>query len=312
MVNRVMLLSLCVFCAGPIFGRTAVGQGSQPQLSRPPVIDMHNHASLLTPRARASMDSLNIRYLFVSSTSSEVQALATADTNRFLVAMVFPCDKGQGPIVGGSCFDFPTDFPDTLWLRAELKARRIRGFGEVEPAYLGLSPNDPRMEPYWRLAEEFDIPVGIHMGPGPAGVAYESAPVKIKSPLYRTAMTDPILLEDVLLRHKKLRLFMMHAGWPRIESTIVLLHAHPNVYVDVAALEVPTIVPRIVYYKYLNALVEAGFAKRIMFGSDFAPQQANGIDAILKAEFLNAEQKSDILCSNAMRFLRLRKEVCQP
>jgi predicted TIM-barrel fold metal-dependent hydrolase len=182
----------------------------------------------------------------------------------------------------------------------------------MSPQYFGMSPADSRLEPYWQLAEEFDIPVGLHMGPGPAGAAYESNPVPFKSPAFRMAFGDPMLLEEVLLRHKKLRLFVMHAGWPQVESMAALLYAHPNVYVDVAALSSERIVPRAGYYRHLRALVENGFVKRIMFGSDFPDQVGPGIEAILAAEFLTAEQKSDILCNNAARFLRLDMSVCQP
>jgi predicted TIM-barrel fold metal-dependent hydrolase len=174
-----------------------------------------------------------------------------------------------------------------------------------------MSPVDSRLEPYWQLAEEFDIPVGLHMGPGPAGAAYESSPVPFKSPEFRMAFGDPIVLEEVLLRHKRLRLFVMHAGWPRFESMAALLYAHPNVYVDIAALSAERIVPRAGYYRHLRALVESGFAKRIMFGSDFPDQIGPGIEAILAADFLTAEQKTDILCNNAARFLRLDASVCR-
>jgi predicted TIM-barrel fold metal-dependent hydrolase len=178
---------------------------------------------------------------------------------------------------------------------------------------MGIPPNDPRFEPYWELAEEFDIPVGIHMGPGPpGGAAYDSSPAVFKSPNFRMAAGDPLLLEEVLLRHKRLRLFVMHAGWPHLDSTLALLYGHPNVYVDIGVLQWPTLVPREGYYRYLRALVENGFAKRIMFGSDFADQVDSGIDAILAADFLSAEQKSDVLCNNAMRFLRLNEAVCTP
>jgi predicted TIM-barrel fold metal-dependent hydrolase len=210
----------------------------------------------------------------------------------------------------------PIDFPDIAWLRGELSAGRIRAFGELLPEYMGISPNDPRFEPYWELAEEFDIPVGIHMGPGPpGGAAYDSSPAPFKSPNFRIAAGDPLLLEDVLLRHKRIRLFVMHAGWPRLESMLALLYAHPNVYVETGVLQEPSIVPRAAYYGYLRALVENGFAKRIMFGSD-APSFPNllggGVDAILAADFLSAEQKSDILCNNAARFLRLNSATCDP
>ena len=98
-----------------------------------------------------------------------------------------PCPGGRGVIYGEprSCFDADTDFPDIEWLRGELKAGRIKAFGEVLPQYLGMAPGDSRMEPYWALAEEFDTPVGIHMGPGPPGAAYDSSPVPMKHPNFR-------------------------------------------------------------------------------------------------------------------------------
>ena len=150
------------------------------------------------------------------------------------------------------------------------------------------------------------------MGPGPPGAAYESNPVPFKSPAFRMAFGDPMLLEEMLLRHKRLRLFVMHAGWPQVESMAALLYAHPNVYVDIAALSSERIVPRAGYYRHLRSLVENGFAKRIMFGSDFPDQVGPGIESILAADFLTPEQKADILCHNAARFLRLDASVCRP
>src|SRR6266540_710202 len=104
----------------------------------------------------------------------------------------------------------------------------------------------------------------------------------------------------------------MHAGWPRLESMIALMYSHPNVSVDVAALQINVEI-RAAYMRFLRGLVEAGFGKRIMFGSDFpapgGPRAADypqeGINAILAADFLTTEQKADILCGNAARFLRL-------
>ena len=274
---------------------------------------MHVHSTNSSPRDLRRLDALNLRFLFVSSLEPDLHDWSeTVDKARYLPALVFPCDGGSAPITGRACFERPGDFPDPVWLRKELKSGKIRGFGELSPQYLGISPDDPKFEPYWRLAEEFDIPVGIHMGPGPPGAAYESSPTPFKSPAYRMAFGDPLLLEGVLLHHKHLRLFLMHAGWPRLEPMLALLYAHPNVYVDVAALSARFMVPRASYYLYLRGLVEGGFAKRIMFGSDFPNQVGPGIEAILSADFLSQEQKSDILCNNAARFLRLETSVCDP
>jgi len=291
-----------------LLGSTATGQAP----ARPPVVDVHVHSTNTSPQqALDRMKSLNIRFLVVSSLTSDLPQWANAlDVTQFLPGLVFPCADGRAPITGRPCFDSGTELPDVTWLTGELKAGRIKAFSELSPQYLGMSPADSRMEPYWQLAEQFDLPVGIHMGPGPPGIAYDASPVPFKSPAFRMAMSDPLLLEDVLLRHKRLRLFVMHAGWPQLERMIALMYAHPNVYVDVAALQSAAIMPRAAYYRHLRGLVDAGFGKRIMFGSDFPDQAGPGIDAVLGADFLSAEQKADILCKNAERFLRLDSSSC--
>jgi len=280
---------------------------------RPPVIDMHTHIG--AEKGVAIMDSLNVRYWWLARGSSDLRNWAKLETmaNRYLPSLGFPCPGGRDVIYGKvPCYETPTDFPDLTWLRGEVQSGRIQAFGEMLPQFLGLSPGDSRLEPYWALAEEFDIPAAIHMGPGPPGAAYESSPVPRKNPEFRMAYGDPMLLEEVLLRHKRLRLSIMHAGWPRLESTLALLYAHPNVYVETGGLQSDRIVPRAGYYRYLQSLIESGFGKRIMFGSDFPDQIEMGIDAILSAPFLTTEQKADILCNNAARFLRLDASICKP
>jgi predicted TIM-barrel fold metal-dependent hydrolase len=76
----------------------------------------------------------------------------------------------------------------------------------------------------------------------------------------------------------------MHPEWHRFGSMVALLYAHPSVYVDVAALQLHPLVPRHAYYRHLRGLVEAGFSKRIMFGSDFPDQLGEGMDAIIAAD----------------------------
>jgi hypothetical protein len=293
-----------------LLGSTPAGQAP----ARPPVIDVHVHSTNTSPQqALERMKSLNIRFFVVSSLTGDLPKWSAGlDAAQFLPGLVFPCAEGRAPITGRPCFDVGTEFPAVPWLTAELKAGRIKAFSELSPQYLGMSPADSRMEPYWELAERFDVPVGIHMGPGPPGIAYDASPVPFKSPGFRMAMGDPLLLEDVLLRHKRLRLFVMHAGWPQLERVVALMYAHPNVYVDVAALQSQALVPRTAYYRHLRGLVDAGFGRRIMFGSDFPDQVGPGIDAVLGADFLNAEQKADILCHNAVRFLRLKSSLCDP
>ena len=98
-----------------------------------------------------------------------------------------------------------------------------------------------------------------------------------------------------------------------LDEMISLLLLYPQVYVDVAGID--WMLPRKEFHRYLRTLVEAGFGKRIMSGSDTSmwPQtMAIGIQAIESVDFLTETQKRDILYNNAARFLRLRgKEQLQ-
>lgn len=275
---------------------------------RPPVIDVHSHPTLAQA---ARPDSLNVRYRLVTILPVELEKWQALDRTRLISGIGFPCDHGRAAMFGLPCLPNGADLPDTSWVRAQIKAGKVQAFAEIVSQYIGMSPADPRLDPYWSIAEELDIPVGIHMGFGPPNAAYESSPTPVKTPEYRAAYGNPMLLEDVLLRHRKLRLDVMHAGWPMLEPMIALLYAHPNVYVDVGGLQ-STLVPRASYYRHLRGLVEAGFGKRIMFGSDYpVGGVGKGIDAILAADFLTAEQKADILCGNAQRFFRLPESACR-
>jgi predicted TIM-barrel fold metal-dependent hydrolase len=176
-------------------------------------------------------------------------------------------------------------------------------FAEITPQYRGLPPDHPALEPFYAMAERLDIPVGIHMGYGAPGGPYWLYPK------YRASLGNPLLLEELLVRHPKLRVYVMHAGMPFTDEMIALLYSHPQVYVDISADNVG--VPRPEFYTHLKRLVEAGYGKRIMFGSDQMvwPQAIEvAIDSITAAPFLNEEQKRDILYNNAARFLRLSKE----
>ena len=173
-------------------------------------------------------------------------------------------------------------------------------FAEISAQYNGLSPADPSLGPYFALAEELDIPVGIHMGEGPPGAAYPW------SPNYRARLTSPFLLEELLIRHPRLRIYVMHYGSPLVDEMLAMLRSHPQLYVDVAGNNWS--LPRKEFHDHLRRLVEGGFGKRIMFGSDAMvwPQTiAVAIESIDSAAFLTEEQKRDIFYNNAARFLRL-------
>jgi predicted TIM-barrel fold metal-dependent hydrolase len=197
---------------------------------------------------------------------------------------------------------FLTDDPRTpAQLKEIFAAGHFAVFAEIGAQYRGMRLDDPKLEPYFALAEELDIPVGVHLGEGPPGGAHVGG-----DPEYRAALGNPLQLEPVLTRHPKLRLYVMHYGSPFVDEMIALLYSHPQVFVDIAQNDWGF--PRAHFYNQLRRLVDAGFAKRILWGSDqmIWPRAIEvAIDTLEQAPFLTAEQKRDIFFNNAARFLRL-------
>lgn len=191
--------------------------------------------------------------------------------------------------------------PDSL--RQLFEEGHVEVLAEVTNQYAGVAPDDDRMAPFWALAEELDIPVGIHIGPGPPGVIYLGASG------YRAHLHSALTLEPVLARHPNLRVYIMHAGFPMLDDLLAMLYAHPQVHVDVGIIIYGQ--PKAAFYRYLRGIVEAGFTNRVMFGSDqmvWPGVIERAINTINDAPFLNDQQKRDILYNNAARFLRLSKE----
>lgn len=191
--------------------------------------------------------------------------------------------------------------PSIASLRALHKAGKLTALSEIAAQYAGIAPDDPRLEPYYALAEELDIPVGLHLGPGPPGIIYWA------SPAMRAAQGDPMRLESVLTRHPRLRLYAMHAGWPLADAMIAVMYAHPQLYVDIGIIDYAY--PERGFYDYLKRLIDAGFEDRIMFGSDnmvWPDAIGAAIERIRRAPFLSERQRRLILHDNAARFLRIR------
>lgn len=289
---------------------------SQQSVKRHPIIDVHLHAlgvealrkfgpNPVTRAAPPSSPEENLRrtlaemqnynvVLGIVGGSNVCPDDCTAEVARFLAA-------APGRFRASAAFGRPVISADSL--RAQYLAGRLYAMGEVLAQYEGLSPSDSAFEPYWALAESLDIPVGIHTGMSFPGITQKGAPN------FRVAFGDPLLLEGMLNRHPRLRVYLMHAGHPFLAETIGILQVYPQVYVDIAVID--WILPREEFYAWMKALIRAGFADRIMFGSDqmvWPDAIGLAIDAIESADFLTEKQKRDIFYNNAARFLKLSPE----
>lgn len=185
-------------------------------------------------------------------------------------------------------------------MRDSLSSGYYKVMSECAPQYQGLSPSDPSLDAYFAIAEELDIPVGIHMGTGGNGSA------NIRGSKFRASMGNPFELEDLLHRHPKLRVWVQHAAYPMIDELIAVMGWNAYVFTDISGFIWSY--PQEEVHMVLKRLIQAGFGKRIMYGTDFMgyPKMIEAsIGLIQNASYLTEEQKRDILYNNAARFLRI-------
>ena len=231
----------------------------------------------------AAMRRLNITGV-LSGSPEEVAAWRTEAPDLFIA--------GRG-------FSLLGDDISAEQLENEFLGGGFEVLAEVTNQYRGVLADDERFDPYWRIAAERDIPVGIHLGVGPPGMPMLDDRFRIQTPLR---------MEPVLNRYQTLRVYLMHAGFPFTDDLKAMLYVYPQLYVDTGVLQVAA--PREEYHAFLEELVRAGFGDRIMFGSDqmnWPGLIEEGVNAINDAPFLTYEQKKDILHDNAARFLRLEE-----
>lgn len=250
-----------------------------------PVVSPMTDDEIMT-QTIAAAERRNI-YGVLSGTPARVEKWLQAAPRRFIPATDAQLERGNSLSVDE--------------LRALHAKGRLAVMAEIGLQYAGILPDDPRMEPYWALAEELDVPAGIHIGPGPPGAIYLGR----GRTNYRARLHSALTLEDVLVKHPKLRIYIMHAGYPMLDDLLAVLYAHPQVYVDTGVIVWGQ--PRPAFYRYLQGVFDAGFGNRVMFGSDqmvWPGVIERGIQIIESAPFLSEQQKRDVLYNNAARFLR--------
>ena len=283
-----------------------------------PIIDIHMHAfqwnkygdppppNLITgkrPTARsnneaieayiAEMDRYNIVLAVGSGQLEMVKEMKAHVLNRFIGGIEFP--KYTSPVNKRI-----EKWPSLNELRILYESGQLKIMGEITAQYAGVAPNDPKLEPYFALAEELDIPVCLHTGFGPPMSPY------MGDPNFRMRHGNPLLLEDVLVKHPRLRIYIAHGGYPNLSETIALMLMYRQVYMDISAIN--WLLTREEFHAYLQRLMQARLGKRIMFGTDqmiWPDAVGMSVDAIESATFLTEAQKRDIFFENAARFLRL-------
>jgi predicted TIM-barrel fold metal-dependent hydrolase len=297
-------------------GEKAVAAGTE----RPPIIDMHVHAvveggwikygvkdffgnpgaanaEICFKETYERFRKYNVVKAVVSGPLRQVQTWKSRDEDNRIVQGVLVIKPNDRISANDQKID-PVQFEKLV------KAGKIEVFGEVIPLLAGMTICDPEWQPYLKICEQYDIPLCLHTGGGPPDAQLTFAPKT------RYRLGDPYLIEDVLVRYPKLRVYMCHAGGEWHEHTLVMMQSYPQLYTDLGAYLWACPLIKRYAREFLANAKEAGFLDRVMFGSDqeIWPHAIEmSIDYLNSLDFLTEEDKRDILYNNAARFLRLKE-----
>jgi uncharacterized protein len=304
MMKGTILASVLLFALTPY----VLAQGAHE-----PIIDVHLHTHPANRFGTVGVPNPVTGEPSAATTDQALLDAALSQMRRYnIVAAVGFSDRQSverwrnaagGRIIGGMQIDQGIPGTPVAELRRDIVQGRVRLIGEIGAQWIGLAPNDPTLEPYLSLAEELDVPVGFHTGIGSVNAPFECCPK------FRIGLGNPALIEDVLIRHPKLRVYLMHAGRPFLEETIALMSVYPQVYADISVID--WIIPRDEFHAYVQALIRAGLGKQLMFGSDqmIWPETIGiAVEAVQSIPGITEPQKRDIFYNNAVRFFRLSEQ----
>ena len=246
--------------------------------------DSPNNADEFYKQIVELMDRHNIEYALISGSPETIKEWKAKD-KRF---------------IGGLQYT-KSEQIDTVQFKKLIEEGVMDAWAEMASAYRGETLADPKFEPFLRICERYDIPVGYHTGNTFPGTAYSTP--------FRVSKADPMLIEEVLAKYPNLRIYLMHAGGGSFsDKTIELMYQYPHVYVDIAVLLWIDHYAKYNVIKFLRHAKEARLLDRVMFGSDqmIWPEAITmSIDYLNSMDFLTEEEKHMIFYTNAKKFFGL-------
>src|SRR5687767_7141228 len=291
----------------------AVASAQGVQQYRGPIIDVHLHAhtreSLAQPvpnpatgeMSPKTADEHMTRSLDIMKERNVVLGIVSGSS----VAAVEPWDAAAPDrIMKGISVGDPSTFMKPEDLDRLFREKRLDAFGEVAAQYAGYSPSDPAFDAYWAVAAKHGVPVGIHTGGAPPATPYTCCPK------FRLKLGDPLLLEDMLVKYRTLKVYVMHAGGFFPQNALMLMTMYPHVYVDISTLSWTPIAGDLLE-PFLTEVKRRRMLDRVMFGSDqmrWPEAIALAIDRVNGLDFLTVEEKQDVFYDNAATFLGLTAE----
>jgi hypothetical protein len=259
---------------------------------RQKVFDVHIHGSKDLSTQLRVLKEAGVYKAAISSSWDLQNSYRDKSKINLLFGLMLPCPNGKVPYSLQPCYGDGQDLPSPGWVETQIKEKKINFFGEILSQYYGISSSDTSLSPYYALAEKYGLPVGIHTG---------GAGPNHGSPNFRMELGNPLLMDQLLSRFPKLKVWIMHSGDQYFNEAVSVMQKSKQVYADISVISNPDIVSFERFSIIVKTFIDAGLEDRLMFGTD------NGniekiIASVKRLPFLSKKQLDKIFYQNAETF----------
>ncbi|MGQ0735405.1 MAG: amidohydrolase family protein [Acidobacteriota bacterium] len=179
-------------------------------------------------------------------------------------------------------------------LRGFLTRGEIRGL-KLYPGYEPFYPADPKLEPAYRLAEEFDVPVMIHSG-------------DTYAPTGKVKYSHPLHVDDVAVDFPKVKFVICHIGNPWLRDCMEVIYKNANVWADISGLVLGNFSDRFENYmrRQLQEMLIWGVnPRKVLFGTDWPISTMESYLEFMDELKLPPEDRRRILSENTAELFKI-------
>jgi predicted TIM-barrel fold metal-dependent hydrolase len=257
------------------------------------IIDVHSHTFLIGETGgyfEKHPGDVKSAYLKDRNEAGVFTSIAhTSNINQGYIDMkndrVFHCAGVRPPI-------------DKAGLENGLKSGKFKCI-KIYLGYVPLYATDPVYDPVYRLAEKYEIPVVYHTG-------------DVFDPDARVKFADPLLIDDVAVKHRKINFVIAHCGNPWIDTAAELAYKNENVYLDGSAFLIGDL-DKMTDEKIQEAMVKplkwifnyVENPHKLMFGTDWPLTKTSSYIKPFKAA-IPPEYWDDVFYNNAAKVFKIK------
>jgi uncharacterized protein len=183
---------------------------------------------------------------------------------------------------------------DLTELREYLQDGTVRGL-KLYPGYEPFYPADPALEPVYRLAEEFRVPVMIHSG-------------DTYTPRGKVKFSHPLHVDEVAVDHPGVNFVICHIGNPWIRDCMEVVYKNANVYTDISGLVLGDFSDRFESFmqRQLQEMLLYGVEPdNVLYGTDWPISSMQSYLEFIEELKIPPKDRRKIMYENAARLFKL-------